>query len=71
MPPDPTGGAGASSGGVGTPIVTICKLDDGSYMVYAGDEPDDDGTGGSDMSGDDASAMGAAGGAPAGGGMAA
>jgi hypothetical protein len=73
MPPDPTGGAGAGgdptagagdgSGGDQV-VVSITMTADGSYMVYAGDEPDDSG----DMSGDDADAMGAAGAAPAGGG---
>lgn len=62
-------------------LVTICKNSNGSYTVYAGDEPDegaDDGSamtddgadGGGDMSDDDADAMGSAGGggvgAPAG-----
>ena len=63
-PPPPAGG-GDDSGAV---IVTISKTGDGSYMVYAGDEPDADS---GDMSADDANAMGAAGGAPApaGGGM--
>lgn len=75
---DPMAGAGAAAGAPDpTPdagddvIVTISKASDGSYMVYAGDEPsssgDDDGT-----SADDADAMGAAGAVPAaGGGMAA
>lgn len=58
---DPTAGAGAGDGGDDSDVVvTITQNDDGSYMVYAGDEPDP-----GDMSSDDASAMGAAGGAPA------
>jgi hypothetical protein len=61
---DPTGGADAGSGGGDQVVVSITMTADGSYMVYAGDEPDDSG----DMSGDDADAMGAAGAAPAGGG---
>jgi hypothetical protein len=59
---DPTADAGDDSGQV---IVTITKNDDGSYMVYAGDEPD--GGSDADTSADDADAMGAAGAAPAGG----
>jgi hypothetical protein len=43
-------------------IVTICKNSDGSYTVYAGDEPDADA---GDMSADDANAMGSAGDAAA------
>ena len=76
MAPDPTmsGGMGGGMGGAPPPpaggdvVVTISKASDGSYMVYAGDEPD---TESGDMSADDAGAMGAAGGAPApaGGGM--
>jgi hypothetical protein len=65
---DPTAGAGAAmpmpddTGGGDNVLVTITKNDDGSYLVYAGDEPD---AGGSDMSEDDTDAMGAAGAAPA------
>lgn len=59
---DPTADAGDDSGQV---IVTITKNDDGSYMVYAGDEPDAGSD--TDTSADDADAMGAAGAAPAGG----
>jgi hypothetical protein len=72
------GGAGAAGADPGTGdtdtdtggdvVVTICKSGDGSYMVYAGDEPDDgSGGGGADMSADDADTMGAAGDAAAGG----
>lgn len=53
---DPNGGASQDSGP--TVVCTITKGDDGSYTVYAGDEPDND-----DMSGDDAAALGGAGGA--------
>ncbi len=71
MPPDPTMGAGAPPPAPADTdddvVVTISKTGDGSYMVYAGDEPD---AGSADMSGDDAGAMGAAGDAAApGGGM--
>ena len=63
---DPTGGADTDTGDEsGQVIVTITKADDGSYMVYAGDEPDMGG--GADTSADDADAMGAGGAAPAGG----
>jgi hypothetical protein len=65
-PPDPTAGAGGddTGGDDGTvTVVTICKAEDGSYIVYTGDKPD----GGADLSADDADAMGAAGGGPAGG----
>lgn len=66
MPPDPSaGGDAGSDAGSDDVIVTICKNDDGSYTVYAGDEPDADS---GDMSEDDADAMGAAGTAPAPGG---
>jgi len=50
-PTDPMAGAidpGMAGGGDETGdqssdvVVTICKTDDGSYMVYAGDEPDAD-----------------------------
>lgn len=72
MPPDPSGGAGDGSdadAGSGTDVVvTICKNPDGSYTVYAGDEPD---AGAGDMSEDDADAMGGAGDMPAPGGGAA
>jgi hypothetical protein len=43
-------------------VVTICSNGDGSYTVYAGDEPD---ANAGDMSADDADAMGAAGDAAA------
>lgn len=68
MPPDPSAGGDAGSNAGGDVIVTICKNDDGSYTVYAGDEPDADSA---DISEDDADAMGAAGAAPAPGGGAA
>jgi hypothetical protein len=68
-PDDTDAGEGDDEGVV---VVTISKQSDGSYMVYAGDEPDDAG-GGADMSEDDAdagaTAGGAAGGAAGGGGM--
>jgi hypothetical protein len=79
MAPDPT--AGAATGGSADPsaggeadsgsdvVVTICKQDDGSYMVYAGDEPDADDS--DDVSEDDAEAMSgaaASGGGGSGGG---
>lgn len=65
MPPDPTAGAGDADSGDSDVLVTICKNGDGSYTVYAGDEPDTGG--GEDTSEDDDDAMGAAGAAPAGG----
>jgi hypothetical protein len=46
-------------------VVTICKSPDGSYVVYAGDEPEG-GEPEGDESEDDADAMGPAGGAPGG-----
>jgi hypothetical protein len=61
---DPSAGAPADSGDGDNVVVSICKNDDGSYTVYAGSPPDS--SGGADMSGDDADAMGAAGGGPAG-----
>ena len=67
---DPTAGMGAdpSMGASDETVeVTITMKGDGSYMVYAGDEPD---SGGADMSGDDADAMGPAGAAPAAAGAA-
>jgi hypothetical protein len=56
-----------TTGSSETCIVSICKAADGSYMVYAGDEPDD-----SDTSDDDSDAMGGmgGGGAPGGSGSA-
>ena len=54
--------AGDQSGDV---LVTISSDGQGGYLVYAGDEPDSGG--GSDMSEDDADAMGAAGGSAVGG----
>jgi hypothetical protein len=68
MPPDASAGAGAGDGSDSDSsdvIVTICKNDDGSYTVYAGDEPDAGDSG--DMSLDDTDAMGSAGDATAGG----
>lgn len=56
-PPDDAAEAG------GEVVVTISKEEDGSYMVYAGDEPEEGG--GADMSMDDTEAMGAAGAVPA------
>ena len=56
-PPDTDDDTGSDS----DVLVTITKTGDGSYMVYAGDEPG----GGQDMSDEDADAMGPAGGAPA------
>jgi hypothetical protein len=64
-PPD--AGASDDAGGDQT-VVTITKGADGSYTVYAGDEPDDEGSGdGSGMSEDDDAAMagGASGGSAA------
>ena len=70
MGADPTaGGAGDTDndGDMSDNVVcTICSNGDGSYTVYAGDEPEPGG-GDADMSEDDANAMGAAGAAPAGG----
>ena len=64
----PAGGdAGDSGSESGEVIVTICSNGDGSYTVYAGDEPSS-GDNNPDMSEDDADAMGPAGGAPAPGG---
>lgn len=64
---DPSAGAGADTGdddsGSGDVIVTIVKAGDGSYIVYAGDEP----SGSDDSSDDDADAMGPAGDVAAGG----
>jgi hypothetical protein len=66
-PPDPGAGAGPApdagddSGGDDV-VVTISKAPDGTYMVYAGDEPDEGGGGGADMSEDDDDAMGGGGG---------
>lgn len=57
--PPPAPDAGGSDDNV---VCTICKNDDGSYMVYSGDEPEG---GSGDMSGDDVGAMGPGGGAPA------
>lgn len=61
---DPSADAGASDE---TTVCTICMASDGTYTVYAGDEPDDsDGGDGAGMSEDDDAAMGgAAGGAGA------
>lgn len=58
---DPTAGASDSDGGSDV-VVTICSNGDGTYTVYAGDEPDPNS---GDMSGDDADAMGGAGDATA------
>lgn len=58
-PPDDAGASDTDD----NVLVTICKNDDGSYTVYAGDEPEGGDEG--DMSEDDANAMGAAGAAPA------
>ena len=58
----PGGDAGADTDSDSDVLVTIVKNDDGSYTVYAGDEPDQ---GAGDQSDDDADAMGGAGGAPA------
>jgi hypothetical protein len=61
----PGSDAGGDAGGdddSSNVLVTIVKNDDGSYMVYAGDEPDG---GGADMSGDDATALGSGGDATA------
>lgn len=55
---DPTTSPDASS----DVLVTICGNGDGSYTVYAGDEPD---ASSGDMSDDDADAMGGAGDAAA------
>lgn len=48
--PDPDAGAPMDDGPSDTPVVTISKADDGSYVVYAGDEPDADSDGGDDAS---------------------
>jgi hypothetical protein len=65
MPPDPTAGAGDDTDSDDNVVCTITKTGDGSYMVYAGDEPEGGDEG--DMSDDDTDAM-AGGGAPAPGG---
>jgi hypothetical protein len=65
LPPDPSGGTGDGSDSGSDVVVTICSNGDGTYTVYAGDEPD---AGSGDMSDDDADAMGSAGAAPAPGG---
>lgn len=44
---------GADTGPSDDVVVTIAKADDGSYVVYAGDEPDSDEEGGDDASGGD------------------
>ncbi len=79
MTPDPTAGAGAAPPGADasaggdtgdqsdTVVVTITKGSDGSYTVYAGDEPDGD----EGESEDDDAAMGGPGAAPSGGDMSA
>lgn len=58
---DPSAGAESDAAPASDVVVTICKNDDGSYTVYAGDEPDASGDGSSD----DADAMGSAGDAAA------
>jgi hypothetical protein len=62
---DPTMGADTSGGDDSDVVVTITKGSDGTYTVYAGDEPD---AGSGDMSDDDTDAMGAGGASPAPGG---
>lgn len=59
--PDPDADAGQDQDTDSDVVVTITRADDGSYMVYAGDEPE----AGGDMSEDDSDAMGGAGNAPA------
>ncbi len=68
-PPGPMAGAGADpdAGSDETTVCTITKTADGTYMVYAGDEPEDD-DGGADMSEDDADIGMGDGGAAGGGG---
>ena len=61
---DPDAGADTDAGYDSDVVVTITKNGDGSYMVYAGDEPDSGG-GPDDTSDDDADAMGGSGAAPA------
>lgn len=61
-PMDPNAAPDDNDAGGDNVLVTIVKNDDGSYLVYSGDEPDNDS---GDMSDDDADAMGAAGAAPA------
>lgn len=64
---DPGADMGADPGADSSNVVcTICQAADGTFMVYAGDEPDPGADAG--MSADDADAMGPAGGAPAPGG---
>ena len=61
----PSPGSDASTGGDDSGsdvVVTITSNGDGTYTVYAGDEPD---AGSGDMSDDDTDAMGSAGAAPA------
>lgn len=68
-PPDPTAGAGPDPD-AGSDITIVCSIGkkaDGSYVVFAGDEPEDDDSGGGDMSEDDADAMGSSGDMPGGG----
>jgi hypothetical protein len=61
--PDPTADPAASSGDQSADVlVTICKAGDGSYTVYAGDEPDDD----EGAEGEAGGMMASAGAAPAG-----
>lgn len=63
MAPPPAPDQGSDAGGEDSDVLaTVVKNDDGSYTVYAGDEPD---SGGGDMSTDDADAMGPAGDAAA------
>jgi hypothetical protein len=58
--PDP----GSTPGDDSNVVCTITKTGDGSYMVYAGDEPGDD-SGDAGMSSDDIDAMGPSGDASA------
>lgn len=63
MPPaDPSAAAAPDAAPTSDVVVTICSNGDGTYTVYAGDEPDAES---GDMSGDDAAAMGPAGDAAA------
>jgi hypothetical protein len=63
MPPAADAAAPAAEAPDSNVLVTITSDGQGGFMVYPGDEPEEDETG--DMSGDDAAAMGPSGDEPA------